>query len=148
MTPPPSRRSRHLTVGDFRDWLLSDEADGAALAALAPGLTPEMVGGGVEDHAQPGSDPRRRANAAWSPASAIRSACPAGLPRACSPTIRPTIRAASLASIVDGLLLGCGDAVIGINPATDSPQRVHRRCCRMLDESAPAASTSRRNPAC
>src|SRR5690606_41516423 len=33
----------HLTVGDFRNWLLGDEADGAALAALAPGLTPEMV---------------------------------------------------------------------------------------------------------
>ncbi len=34
---------RHLTVGEFRDWLLSDEATGEALAALAPGLTPEMV---------------------------------------------------------------------------------------------------------
>uniref|UniRef100_UPI0028B0A213 ethanolamine ammonia-lyase subunit EutB n=1 Tax=Stutzerimonas nitrititolerans TaxID=2482751 RepID=UPI0028B0A213 len=33
----------HLTVGDFRNWLLGDEADGTALAALAPGLTPEMV---------------------------------------------------------------------------------------------------------
>ncbi|NLD70090.1 MAG: ethanolamine ammonia-lyase subunit EutB, partial [Limnobacter sp.] len=33
----------HLTVGSFRDWLLSDVVDGAALAALAPGLTPEMA---------------------------------------------------------------------------------------------------------
>src|SRR5690606_8242039 len=33
----------HLTVGDFRNWLLGDETDGAALAALTPGLTPEMV---------------------------------------------------------------------------------------------------------
>src|SRR5690606_22069586 len=33
----------HLTLGDFRNWLLGDEADGAALTALAPGLTPEMV---------------------------------------------------------------------------------------------------------
>ena len=33
----------HLTVGDFRDWLLSDAATPAVLAALAPGLTPEMV---------------------------------------------------------------------------------------------------------
>src|SRR5579875_106008 len=38
-----------------------------------------------------------------------------------------------LASIVDGLLLGCGDAVIGINPASDSPQRVHDLLC-MLDD--------------
>ncbi len=33
----------HLTVGGLRDWLLSDAADAASLAALAPGLTPEMV---------------------------------------------------------------------------------------------------------
>lgn len=33
----------HLTVGGFRDWLLSDAADEAALRALAPGLTPEMA---------------------------------------------------------------------------------------------------------
>src|SRR5262245_48923899 len=33
----------HLTVGDFRNWLLSDAADETALAALAPGLTPEMA---------------------------------------------------------------------------------------------------------
>jgi ethanolamine ammonia-lyase large subunit len=34
----------HLTVGDFRNWLLGDAANTATLAALAPGLTPEMVG--------------------------------------------------------------------------------------------------------
>ena len=33
----------HLTVGGFRDWLLGAQADDAALAALAPGLMPEMV---------------------------------------------------------------------------------------------------------
>ena len=33
----------HLTVGGFRDWLLSDAANEATLKALAPGLTPEMV---------------------------------------------------------------------------------------------------------
>ena len=33
----------HLTVGDFRNWLLSDAADTEALAALAPGITPEMA---------------------------------------------------------------------------------------------------------
>ncbi|EPN56097.1 ethanolamine ammonia lyase large subunit, partial [Pseudomonas syringae pv. actinidiae ICMP 19079] len=31
----------HLTVGGFRDWLLSDQADETSLRALAPGLTPE-----------------------------------------------------------------------------------------------------------
>ena len=34
---------RHLTVGGLRDWLLGDEADEAALARLAPGITPEMA---------------------------------------------------------------------------------------------------------
>ena len=34
---------RHLTVGDFRNWLLSDAADSATLATLAPGITPEMA---------------------------------------------------------------------------------------------------------
>ena len=43
MTRRPSRRSPRLTVGEFRDWLLSDAADTAALARLAPGLTPEIV---------------------------------------------------------------------------------------------------------
>jgi len=33
----------HLTVGGFRDWLLSDAADEQVLRALAPGLTPEMA---------------------------------------------------------------------------------------------------------
>src|SRR5450830_1882286 len=36
-------RVAHLTVGDFRNWLLSDAADGPALSALAPGLMPEMA---------------------------------------------------------------------------------------------------------
>ncbi len=33
----------HLTVGGFRDWLLSDAATTERLAALAPGVTPEMA---------------------------------------------------------------------------------------------------------
>src|SRR5437879_12144155 len=40
-------RVAHLTVGDFRNWLSSDAADEAALAALAPGLTPEMAAAGA-----------------------------------------------------------------------------------------------------
>src|SRR5205807_8879929 len=33
----------HLTVGEFRDWLLSEQATTERLAALAPGLMPEMA---------------------------------------------------------------------------------------------------------
>ena len=121
-----------LTVGGLRDWLLSDEADGAALAALSPGLTPEMV-------------------AAVAKISRIQDLILIAAKRRVTTRFRDTIglpgRLASrlqpnhptddpkgiLASIVDGLLLGCGDAVIGINPASDSPQRVHDLLC-MLDD--------------
>ena len=50
----------HLTVGDFRNWLLGDAADSAALARLAPGLTPEMVAAvrpGADRPQMPGGDP-------------------------------------------------------------------------------------------
>ena len=44
----------HLTVGDFRDWLLSEQATGEILAALAPGLTPEMAAAVSKTHAGAG----------------------------------------------------------------------------------------------
>ena len=44
---------RHLTVGGLRDWLLSDAATPAALAALAPGLTPEMAAAAASCAASP-----------------------------------------------------------------------------------------------
>ena len=49
----------HLTVGDFRDWLLSDLADEAALARIASGPHARDGGGRVQADAQPGPDPRR-----------------------------------------------------------------------------------------
>jgi len=64
----------------------------------------------------------------------------------CSPIIRPMTRAAIAASILDGLLLGSGDAVIGINPATDSPERAHA-LLSMLEEIS-SSSRSRRKAAC
>ena len=53
-------------------------------------------------------------------------------PCGCNPITRPTIRAASRRAILDGLMYGCGDAVIGINPATDSVASASL-ICRMLD---------------
>ena len=43
LDPVAFARIRHLTVGAFRDWLLGDDAHGQALAAIAPGVTPEMA---------------------------------------------------------------------------------------------------------
>src|SRR5215470_15310149 len=100
----------HLTVGGFRDWLLSDEATTPVLATLAPGVTPEMA-------------------AAVSKISRLQ-----GLLSVRLQPNHPTDDTRGIAaSILDGLLLGSGDAVIGINPATDSPKRAHVLLL-MLDE--------------
>ena len=87
------------------------------LAALAPGLTPEMVAAvskvmRVQDLILVARKCRVVTR------FATPSAFPGGCPRGCSRTIRPTIRPASPPAILDGLLYGSGDAVIGINPAT------------------------------
>jgi ethanolamine ammonia-lyase large subunit len=122
----------HLTVGGLRDWLLSDEADGPALAALSPGLTPEMAAAvakicRIQDLILIAA--KRRVT--------TRFRDTIGLPGRLASRLQPNHPTDDpkgiLASIVDGLLLGCGDAVIGINPASDSPQRVHDLLC-MLDD--------------
>jgi ethanolamine ammonia-lyase large subunit len=121
-----------LTVGGLRDWLLSDDADGAALAALSPGLTPEMVAAvakicRIQDLILIAA--KRRVT--------TRFRDTIGLPGRLASRLQPNHPTDDpkgiLASIVDGLLLGCGDAVIGINPASDSPQRVHD-LLSMLDD--------------
>ncbi len=81
----------HLSVGDFRNWLLGEAATEASLAALAPGLTPEMVAAvsklmRVQDLVLVAQKARV--------VTRFRT-CAGGCPRACSPTIPPTIRPAS-----------------------------------------------------
>ena len=110
---------RSLTVGAFRDWLLSDEATGAALTALAPGLTPEMA-------AAVSKLMRNQDLIAVARKISVvtRFNNTIGLPGRLSTRLQPnhpTDDAKGIAaSIVDGLLYGSGDAVIGINPATDN----------------------------
>ena len=121
----------HLTVGDFRNWLLSDEASSEALAALAPGLTPEMVAAvskicRLQDLALIARKCR----------VVTRFRGTIGLPGRMATRLQPnhpTDAASGIAaSLLDGLLHGSGDAVIGINPATDNvPQVV--RLLHMLD---------------
>ena len=122
----------HLTVGGFRDWLLSDEATTPALAALAPGVTPEMAAAvskisRLQDLMVMG--------AKCSVVTRFRNTL--GLPGRLSVRLQPNHPTDDprgiAASILDGLLLGSGDAVIGINPATDSPERAHR-LLSMLDD--------------
>ncbi|WP_346286559.1 ethanolamine ammonia-lyase subunit EutB [Zoogloea sp.] len=109
----------HLTVGDFRNWLLSDLASEEALARLAPGLTPEMAAAvskimRVQDLILVAKKCRV--------VTAFRTTV--GLPGRLSTRLQPNHPtddpAGVSASLVDGLMYGSGDAVIGINPATDN----------------------------
>jgi ethanolamine ammonia-lyase large subunit len=122
----------HLTVGDFRNWLLGDVADAATLAALAPGLTPEMVAAvsklcRVQDLAL----------IARKCSVVTRFRGTIGLPGRLSTRLQPNHPTDDLAgiaaSLLDGLLMGSGDAVIGINPATDNVAQVVRLLA-MLDD--------------
>ncbi|RTL32907.1 MAG: ethanolamine ammonia lyase large subunit, partial [Rhodocyclaceae bacterium] len=104
----------HLTVGDFRNWLLSDLATEATLARLAPGLTPEMAAAvskimRIQDLILVAKKCRV--------VTAFRTTV--GLPGRLSTRLQPNHPtddpAGVSASVVDGLMYGNGDAVIGIN---------------------------------
>jgi ethanolamine ammonia-lyase large subunit len=125
-------RIAHLTVGDFRDWLLGDEADALVLAAVSPGITPEMAAAvskimRVQDLVLVA----RKCHVTTRFRNTI------GLPGRMSTRLQPnhpTDDATGIAaSLLDGLLYGSGDAVIGINPATDNVPQVIR-IVSMLDE--------------
>ena len=110
---------RSLSVGAFRDWLLSDDATTESLAALAPGLTPEMAA--AVSKLMRNQD---MIAVARKVSVVTRFNNTIGLSGRLSTRLQPnhpTDDAKGIAaSIVDGLLYGSGDAVIGINPATDN----------------------------
>ncbi|AOY89109.1 ethanolamine ammonia-lyase [Marinobacter salinus] len=122
----------HLTVGDFRNWLLSDHATPEALAALGPGLMPEMV-------AAVSKLMRNQDLILVARKCRIQTAFrnTIGLPGHLSTRLQPNHptddMAGIAASILDGLLYGSGDAVIGINPATDNVAQA-TKLMRMMDE--------------
>ncbi|MBE9606782.1 ethanolamine ammonia-lyase subunit EutB [Acetobacteraceae bacterium H6797] len=116
---------RHLTVGGFRDFLLSDAADEATLIALRPGLMPEMVAAvakimRLQDLVAVAKKCRV--------VSRFRNTI--GLPGRLSIRLQPNDPVDDprgvAAGTLDGLLLGAGDAVIGINPATDNVENTIR----------------------
>ncbi len=119
--PKAFRPVKHLTVGGFRDWLLSHETTTETLKALAPGLTPEM--------AAAVSKIMRNQDlilAAKKTSVVTRFRDTIGLPGHMSVRLQPNHPTDDYkgiaASLVDGLMYGCGDAVIGINPASDNVQ--------------------------
>ena len=120
-----------LSVGEFRDWLLSDEATGERLAGLAPGLMPEMVAAVSKlMRFQDLILVAKKINVV------TRFRTTVGLPGRLSTRLQPNHPTDDpvgiAASILDGLLLGSGDAVIGINPVQDSAESV-TTLLRMID---------------
>ncbi len=121
----------HLTVGGFRDWLLSEQATAETLRALAPGLMPEMVAAvsklmRVQDLVA----------AARKIEVVTRFRTTVGLRGRLSTRLQPNHPTDDplgiAAAMVDGLLLGSGDAVIGINPVADDVASTGR-LLRLID---------------
>jgi ethanolamine ammonia-lyase large subunit len=109
----------HMTVGEFRDWLLSEAATTSVLSRLAPGLTPEMAAAAAKIMRN-----QDLILAARKVEVITKFRDTIGLKGRMSVRLQPNHptddRRGIAASIVDGLMLGCGDAVIGINPASDN----------------------------
>ena len=122
----------HLTVGDFRDWLLDDSTDTQCLSRVARGITPEM--------AAAVSKIMRNQDlilAASKCRVITRFRNTIGLPGHLSVRLQPNHPTDDLrgiaASMLDGLLYGAGDAVVGINPASDSLPVLERLNHMMAD---------------
>ena len=122
----------HLTVGEFREWLLDDRTLAPALTAVASGLVPEMVAAvskimRIQDLVA--------VAAKCSVVKAFRNTI--GLPGRLSTRLQPNHPTDDsrgiAASLLDGLLFGAGDAVIGVNPATDSLED-YERVVGLLDD--------------
>ena len=115
----------NFTVGEFRDWLLTDAATTETLAGIAPGVSPEMAAAvsklmRVQDLILAASK--------CSVVTRFRNTL--GLPGRFSVRLQPNHPTDDIkgiaASVLDGLCYGCGDAVIGINPATDNLDNIMR----------------------
>jgi len=121
----------HLTVGEFREWLLAEETTGKTLETVSPGLTPEMVAAvskimRVQDLVTVAA--KRRVITRFRDTIGLEGRLSTRL-QPNHPTDDPRGIAAS---VIDGLLYANGDAVIGVNPASDDLASVEG-LLRMLD---------------
>ncbi|MEM6896196.1 MAG: ethanolamine ammonia-lyase subunit EutB [Pseudomonadota bacterium] len=131
LDPQRFERFAHLTVGGFRDFLLDPACDAPVLADLAWGLTPEMVA--AVSKLMRAQD-LIAVSAKAEVVTRVRSTI--GLTGRLSTRNQPNhptddSRGIALSSL-DGLLMGAGDAVIGVNPATDTVQD-YTRICEVLE---------------
>lgn len=123
---------KHLSVGQFREWLLEPSTTGPTLRALAPGLTPEMVAAVC----------KLMSNLDLMTVGAkcevvVRANNTLGLPGRLSSRLQPNHPTDDIDGILfstrEGLSYGCGDAVIGVNPATDTPESTAQILTRLHD---------------
>ena len=112
---------RHLTVGQFREWLLDARTSGGLIRSISPGLTPEMAAGVC----------KLMSNLDLMTVSSkcevvVRANSTLGLPGRLSSRVQPNHPTDDVQGILlsmrEGLSYGCGDAVIGVNPATDTAE--------------------------
>ena len=115
------RAVKDLTVGEFREWILETRTDGPTIRAVSPGLTPEMAAATC----------KLMSNLDLMIAGAkcqvvVRANDTLGLPGRLSSRIQPNHPTDDVEGILlsarEGLSYGCGDAVIGVNPATDTAE--------------------------
>jgi ethanolamine ammonia-lyase large subunit len=121
-----------LTVGAFRDWLLSDAATGEVLHELSRGVTPEMAA--AVSKLMRNQDlilvaKKCQVTAAFRNTIGLRGRMSVRL----QPNHPFDDARGVAASILDGILLGSGDACIGINPASDDPAIIGR-LLRLIDD--------------
>ncbi|HUJ17156.1 MAG TPA: ethanolamine ammonia-lyase subunit EutB [Nitrospirota bacterium] len=121
-----------FTVGELREWLLTDATSDDDISAVRRGITPEMAA--AVSKIMRNQDliaVARRCSVTTRFRNTI------GLPGRLATRLQPNHPTDDprgiAASILDGLLYGNGDAVIGLNPATDSPKNVER-LLHLLDD--------------
>lgn len=112
---------KHLTVGQFREWLLLTSTTGPLIRAISPGVTPEMAAA----TAKLMSNMDLMVVGAKSEV-VVRANNTLGLPGRLSSRVQPNHPTDDVEGILysarEGLVYGCGDAVLGVNPATDTPE--------------------------
>ena len=123
---------KNMTVAEFREWLLDEKTDGAMIRRASLGLTSEIVAAVCKLMSNLDliyAAKKRRLSAHCNTTI--------GLPGTFSSRLQPNHTTDDpkgiIASVMEGLSVGCGDAVIGINPVDDSVESV-ARLLKMLDE--------------
>ena len=120
---PQYEKIKGLTVGEFRQWLLDDNTTGADIAKVSRGLTSEMVAAVAK--LMSNLDLIYCANKITVTAHCNTTI---GLPGTLSCRLQPNHTTDDVdgitAAVLEGLSFGAGDAVIGLNPVTDSPEQV------------------------